>query len=100
GFAAVTELISTRGKIMAQSVVRKTLSFGEGGLAIVFAITTLLSLFAAAKAVDAPFGFHAFLAAAASAAALFAIFDRYLKRPNLLPPAEIDGRPNYNLGPI
>ncbi|MBO0758316.1 MAG: cbb3-type cytochrome c oxidase subunit I, partial [Bradyrhizobiaceae bacterium] len=85
---------------MDHSLARKTLSLGEGGLAIVFAATTLLSLLAAAKAVDAPFAFHAYLAAAASAAAVFAIFERYIARPAALAPAEIDGRPNYNLGPI
>ena len=54
----------------------------------------------AAKAVDAPFAFHASLGAAASLAAVFVILNRYFDRPAALPPQEINGRPNYNMGPI
>jgi cytochrome c oxidase cbb3-type subunit I len=78
----------------------KPLTFGEGGLAIVFAVTALLCIVAAAKAQDAPFAFHAYLGAAASVAAVFAIFNRYFSRGHDLPPQEIDGKPNYQLGPI
>ena len=38
--------------------------------------------------------------AAVSLAAAFAIINRYFDRPAELPPQEIDGRPNYNMGPI
>jgi hypothetical protein len=73
---------------------------GRGGLALVFAATTLLSLIAAAKAADAPFAFHAYLSAAASAAAVFLVVNAYFNRDGALPPAEIDGRPNYSYGAI
>ncbi|MBK5959100.1 cytochrome-c oxidase, cbb3-type subunit I [Rhodoplanes elegans] len=86
---------------MAQSTVRKTMTFGEGGLAFVFAVTTLLCLIGAAKAQDAPFAFHAYLSAAASVAAVFLIFRGYFNRPSVLPgEATDDGRINYNDGPI
>ena len=85
---------------MAQAVSRKSLTIGEGGLALVFALTTLLCLVAAAKAQDAPFAFHAYLGAAASVAAVFAIFNRYFARPAEAPAQEIDGKPNYNFGPV
>ena len=76
------------------------MTIGEGGLALIFAVTAFLCLVGAAKAVDAPFAFHASLAAAASAAAVFAILNRYFDRPATLPPQETKGRPNYNLGPV
>ncbi|RAI32581.1 cytochrome-c oxidase, cbb3-type subunit I [Rhodoplanes serenus] len=86
---------------MAPSTVRKTMTLGEGGLAFVFAATTLLCLVAAAKAQDAPFAFHAFLSAAASVAAVFLIFRGYFNRPAELPGEETeDGRINYNDGPL
>ena len=76
------------------------MSNGEGGLAVFFSATTILCLIAAAKAVDTPFAFHATLGAAASLWAVFAIFNRYFDRPDAPVPQEINGRPNYNLGPI
>jgi cytochrome c oxidase cbb3-type subunit 1 len=78
----------------------KAMTFGEGGLALFFTLTTLLSIIAAAKAEDAPFAFHAYLAAAASVWALIAILSHYQDRPAALPAQEIDGRPNYQLGPV
>ncbi len=63
-------------------------------------MTAFLCVIAAAKAVDAPFAFHASLGAAASLAAVFVILNRYFDRPAALPPQEINGRPNYNMGPI
>ncbi|WP_036049552.1 cbb3-type cytochrome c oxidase subunit I, partial [Bradyrhizobium sp. Tv2a-2] len=85
---------------MSQPSSSKAMTIGESGLALIFAATAFLCLIGAAKAVDAPFAFHASLAAAASVAAVFAILNRYFDRPAALPPKEINGRPNYNLGPI
>ncbi|MBA4033257.1 MAG: cytochrome C oxidase, partial [Bradyrhizobium sp.] len=76
------------------------MSHGEAGLTLVFALFAPLCLFAAAKAQDTAFAFHASLASAASLWAVFAIVNRYFDRPASLPPAEINGRPNYNMGPI
>ena len=76
------------------------MTIGESGLAIVFAVTAFLCVIASAKALDAPFAFHAALSAAASLAAVFVIINRYFDRPAALPPQEINGRPNYNMGPI
>ena len=76
------------------------MTHGEAGLAIIFAVLSFFSLFASAKALDSGFAFHAALTAAFSLAAAFAIFNRYYDRPAALPPQEINGRPNYNMGPI
>src|SRR6266545_3144258 len=78
----------------------KSMTLGEGGLAIVFASLAFASIIGAAKALDAPFAFHAYLGAAASVAAVFAILNRYFARPAAPPPQEIAGRPNYHFGPV
>lgn len=85
---------------MEHSQNKKLMTLGEGSLAAIFAALVLVCMIAAGKAQDEAFRFHAWLAAAASLWASFAIFNRYFLRPAVLPPGEIDGRPNYNLGPI
>ena len=65
-----------------------------------FAVAAFLCIVGAAKALDTAFAFHAYLSAAASLWAFFAIVNRYYDRSADLPPREIGGRPNYNLGPI
>ncbi len=47
-----------------------------------------------------PSSFHAMLFALASIASVFAIGTRYMDRPAELPPQTINGRPNYNMGPV
>jgi cytochrome c oxidase cbb3-type subunit 1 len=78
----------------------KSMTTGEGGLALLFAVTAAASLIGAAKAEDVAFAFHAYLAAAASIAAVFAILNHYFDRPAALPPQEIGGKPNYHFGPV
>src|SRR6476661_6431500 len=85
---------------MSQPSISKSMTSGESGLAVVFAVTAFLCVVASAKALDAPFAFHAALSAAASIAAVFVILNRYFDRPAELPPQEINGRPNYNMGPV
>src|SRR5450631_1305549 len=85
---------------MSQSSNAKSMTIGESGLAVVFTVTAFLCVIASAKALDAPFAFHAALGAAASIASVFVILNRYFERAPELPPQEINGRPNYNMGPI
>ncbi|MCA1496644.1 MULTISPECIES: cytochrome-c oxidase, cbb3-type subunit I [unclassified Bradyrhizobium] len=85
---------------MSQPSISKSMTIGESGLAVVFAVTAFLCVIASAKALDAPFAFHAALSAAASLAAVFFIVNRYFERPAALPAQEINGRPNYSMGPI
>src|SRR5579864_1496893 len=85
---------------MSQALNSKSMTIGESGLAVFFTVTAFLCMIGAAKAVDAPFAFHAALAAAASLASVFIILNRYFDRPVSLPPQEINGRPNYNFGPV
>ena len=85
---------------MTQSPTAKSMTHGEAGLVLAFSISAFLCLFAVAKALDTAFAFHAALASAASLWAVIAIGNRYFARPASVPPQEINGRPNYNMGPI
>jgi cytochrome c oxidase cbb3-type subunit I len=76
------------------------MTIGEGGSAFALAILALLSIVIAAKAWDPGYAFHAYLFAGASIASVFLILNRYYERPAELPPQEIDGKPNYNMGPV
>jgi cytochrome c oxidase cbb3-type subunit 1 len=85
---------------MSQAPNSKSMTAGESGLTAMFAISAFLCMIGAAKALDSAFAFHASLGAAASLASVFVILNRYYDRPASLPAQEINGRPNYNLGPI
>src|SRR6478752_6778167 len=85
---------------MTPSADVKRLTPGEAGLGALSGVGAFVFLIAAAMAADSAFAFHASLFCAFSLWACFAIFNRYLDRPAALPPQEINGRPNYNMGPI
>jgi cytochrome c oxidase cbb3-type subunit 1 len=78
----------------------KSMTIGEALLCPLFAVLAFLCLVGAAAAHDTAFAFHASLGAAASLLASFLILNRYYDRPASLPPQEVNGRPNYNMGPI
>jgi len=78
----------------------KRMTIGEGGAALTFVALAFLTLVIAARAYTPGYAFHAYLFCAASVAAVFAIFNRYFSRPAAPTPLVIDGKPNYNLGPI
>ncbi len=87
---------------MANATVapQKTMTLGEGGAALAFIALAFLSIVVAAKAYTPAYAFHAYLFCAASVAAVFVIINRYYDRPAEFPPLEIDGKPNYNMGPV
>jgi cytochrome c oxidase cbb3-type subunit I len=78
----------------------KSMTIGEALLCPLFAVLAFLCVVGAAAAHDTAFAFHASLGAAASLLACFLILNRYYDRPASLPPQEINGRPNYNMGPV
>jgi cytochrome c oxidase cbb3-type subunit 1 len=78
----------------------KRMSIGEGGAALAFTALAFLAIVVAARAYTAAYAFHAYLFSAASAAAVFAIVNRYFARPAALPPLTVAGKPNYNMEPI
>ncbi len=76
------------------------MTFGEAGVAAALAILAVAALIITGRSTDAGYTFHAFLFTIASALAVLLIVNRYMSRPAELPPREIDGRPNYNMGPV
>ncbi|MGU3494594.1 cytochrome-c oxidase, cbb3-type subunit I [Xanthobacteraceae bacterium A53D] len=78
----------------------KRMSAGELGLIVVFSALAFLTLCIAVKAHTSAYAFHALLFAAASVATVIAIGNRYMDRGAALPPQTIDGKPNYNMGPV
>ena len=86
--------------MMPTTVTRKSMTLGEGGTAPAFVALAVSSIFVAARAYTPEYAFHAWLAAAASVATVFAIVNRYYERPAQLPPLTIEGKPNYNMGPV
>ena len=78
----------------------KSMTAGEMTFVVAGVCMFFLSILIAAKTTSAPYAFHAWLFAAGSAVAILAVFNRYLDRPAAAPPAEIEGKPNYNFGPV
>ena len=76
------------------------MTLGEGGSAFCFAALALLSLVVSAKAYTSEYAFHAFLFGLGSVAAVIAILNRYFDRPAAPAPLFVDGKPNYNMGPV
>ena len=77
---------------MAQSHAQtKYMTFGEGGTAAAFGILAIFSIVIAAKAYTPENAFHAYLFAAGSVAAIFAIVNRYFERAPEPAPLTIDG---------
>ena len=70
---------------------QKTMTLGEGGLALVFAALAVLSIVIAAKAYTPEYAFHAYLFTAGSIAAVFAIINRYYDRPVGAAPLTLSG---------
>jgi cytochrome c oxidase cbb3-type subunit I len=85
---------------VAQSSHSKSMTLGEGGTALALTALAFVALIVAAKAYTPQYALHAYLFTAASAAAVIAIVNRYFERPAALPPLTIDGKPNYNMGPV
>jgi cytochrome c oxidase cbb3-type subunit 1 len=66
----------------------KYMTFGEGGSALAFAGLAIFSIVIAAKAYTPEYAFHAYLFAAGSVAAVFAIANRYFDRGAQAAPGE------------
>ena len=79
---------------------KKYMTIGEAGSTAAFAALALLSVVVTAKAYTTEYAFHAFLFAAGSIAAIFLILNRYFERPAQPTPLVVDGKPNYNMGPV
>ncbi len=85
---------------MAARAHVKYMTEGEGGLSAALLAGVLVCLFAAARAEDAAFAFHAYLSAAASLGGLMLVLSHFAGRDASPVPQEVNGKPNYNLGPV
>ncbi|SDQ84776.1 cytochrome-c oxidase, cbb3-type subunit I [Pseudovibrio sp. Tun.PSC04-5.I4] len=78
----------------------KVLSLEEGGFSVLLLAAAIFCLIVAGKTWDQVLAFHASLIALASIAGIFFIFRRYFDGNNSPAPREINGKPNYNMGPV
>jgi cytochrome c oxidase cbb3-type subunit 1 len=85
---------------MQAVTTKKSMRGGEVGLIAVLAIVALACLTIAVETIEPAFAFHMALGVVASAAGVYAVARRYSGRAAEAPPLEIDGKPNYNFGPI
>jgi cytochrome c oxidase cbb3-type subunit 1 len=76
------------------------MSLEETAYSVFLGLLFLYCVLAAGKAVDPVFAFHATIGAIASAAGVFLIVRSFIDRDGRVEPAEINGKPNYNLGPV
>jgi cytochrome c oxidase cbb3-type subunit 1 len=84
---------------MARSVEAKRLTIEELGYVLALGLVAVVCLFIAARAWDQVMAFHAGVGVAFAALGIFLIFNGYFNR-SANPAQEVDGRPNYNFGPV
>ncbi|MDE3177386.1 MAG: cbb3-type cytochrome c oxidase subunit I, partial [Pseudomonadota bacterium] len=84
---------------MTTSVAAKAVRPGEVGLGVVLVAVAFTWIFIFSKAYTAAYAFHAALFVMASLAGVAGIVWRYDRR-EAETPLTIDGRPNYNMGPV
>ncbi|MGJ0506756.1 MAG: cytochrome-c oxidase, cbb3-type subunit I [Methylocystis sp.] len=81
-------------------LIAKHMTFGEKSLIAIFAALAIAAGYIASRAYTPAFAFHAALFSLGSIGAVAAIVLRYRARDAQPAPLMIDGRPNYNYGPI
>ena len=82
------------------TLTQKRMTPAEMSLTVVFLLLAALCTLIAARAWEQAYAFHASLFVVGSLGAAFAIFARYESRSAEPAPQEIDGKPNYNFGPV
>ena len=78
----------------------KYMTFEQGGYVAFLAVLSLVCLVIAGKTYDQVMAFHTTLGALFAAAGVFYIFKQYLGEGGGSVPAEINGKPNYFMGPV
>ncbi|MCB1508340.1 MAG: cbb3-type cytochrome c oxidase subunit I, partial [Hyphomicrobiaceae bacterium] len=84
---------------MAQAKA-KYMTLEEGGFAALFLLSAFAFVILAGKATDPVMSFHAVILTIGAALGLFLTLKNYFGRDAGPVPQEIDGKPNYNLGPV
>ena len=85
---------------MAGKTRLKYITIEQGGFIAFLVLLALVCLVIAGKSFDKVMVFHSTLGAIFAVAGVFYIFRNYLNRGDIPIPAEIDGKPNYNMGPV
>ncbi|MFN8829419.1 MAG: cytochrome-c oxidase, cbb3-type subunit I [Labrys sp. (in: a-proteobacteria)] len=75
-------------------------SVGEVTVPVILVAFALVCILGWARAADQAFAFHMIVFTLFSAIGAFLIVNRAMDRKGGLPPQEIDGRPNYDMGPV
>ena len=78
----------------------KYLTLEEGGFSLLLLAVAIFCLIIAGKTWDQVLAFHTGLVAVAALAGIFYIFRRYFDGTNAPAPLEVNGKPNYNMGPV
>jgi len=81
-------------------LIPKRRTFGEISLTAIFSLLAIVTAFIATRAYTPAYAFHMALFSLGSVLAVVAINIRYNARPIAPTPLVIDGKPNYNYGPI
>ena len=84
---------------MAQTKAR-FISLEEGFFAAFLVALAFACLIIAGKTYDQVMAFHTGLGALVAAVSVFVIFKSYFDNDGMPIPQEIDGKPNYNMGPV
>ena len=84
---------------MSTAIAAKSIRPGEAGLGVVLIALALGAAYVGLNAWTAPYAFHMALFALASLGGLAGLYLRFQSR-EATTPLTIDGRPNYNFGPV
>ena len=81
-------------------LIPKRRTYGEISLSVIFVLLAIATAFIATRAYTPAYAFHMVLFSLCSVLAVVAINMRFDARPKAPTPLVIDGKPNYNYGPI
>jgi len=85
---------------MSIPATTRSMSANEVAWSIAAAALAVFSVYVASQATDSGYAFHAYVFALAGIAAVIAIGKRAVANVAVDPPQEINGKPNYNMGPV
>ena len=88
-----------RGRGVSTAIATNSVRPGEAGLGLVLIGLALATVYIALNAWTAPYAFHMALFALASVGGVAGIYLRFKSR-EAVTPLTVDGRPNYNFGPV
>ena len=85
---------------MARPTHARYLTMEQGGFVAFLIVVAFACLIISGKTYDNVMAFHAAFGALVTAGGAFFILKRYFDSDGTPPPQEINGRPNYNMGPV